>query len=496
MFEKLKRWIFSLQGKFILVASVCILIFTVAGGFIILSREENLYRQDLINQGSVLSEISRLMLTNVMVYNELGIMDKQDLIDYLDYFIMNFMERDKRVRYVAVVDNSGWIIAHSDIAEYGKLCSDEATLRTILTLETTITDGSFQNEPIINIAAPLNISTKRWGGLRIGLSTKEVQKSIDALKKEITVLAILFSMISLVIISVGAGVLSKPVISLSRIMDGIKTHGDLEQQYIGLKDRKDELGKLQNSFLWMLQRLRDADKERKKTIEVLAQTEKMVSIGRLASGVAHEINNPLGGITLCFKNLMETQVDSLTREKLILAINDGLQKIKGIVEQLLDFSKMTVTEKAPANLNSLINQLLVLLNYPASKKNIKIVSELSEDIPEILIDENKMAQVFVNIMINALQAMDGGGTLTIRTAKDNGLCVVSFEDTGAGIPPDIMPNIFDPFFTTKGVGEGTGLGLSVSKGIVEQHGGIIEAESMQGVGTIFRIKLPMEDKRC
>lgn len=491
MIKRLKKWVFSLHGKFILVASVCILIFTVAGGFIILSREENLYKQDITNQGKLLSEITRLMLTNVMVYKELGMMDEQNLIDYLDYFIMNFMERDKRVRYVAIVDNSGRIIAHSDIAEYGKLCSDEATLRTILTLEATITDGSFQNEPIINIAAPLNISTKRWGGLRIGLSTKDVQKSIDALKKEITVLTILFSMISLAIISVGAGVLSKPVISLSRIMDSIKTHGDLEQQAIGLKDRKDELGKLQNSFLWMLQRLRDADKERKKTIEVLAQTEKMVSIGRLASGVAHEINNPLGGIALCFKNLIETEMDGVTREKHIEAINDGLQKIKNIVEQLLNFSKMAVTEKAPTDLNGLINRLLFLLNYSISKKNIDIVKDTAKDMPEILMDENKMGQVFMNIMINAIQAMDSGGMLTIKTRQDNGFCEVSIEDTGRGIPPDIMPNIFDPFFTTKGVGEGTGLGLSVSKGIVEQHGGIIEAESMQGVGTTFRIKLPL-----
>jgi signal transduction histidine kinase len=225
---------------------------------------------------------------------------------------------------------------------------------------------------------------------------------------------------------------------------------------------------------------------------VLGQTEKMVSIGRLAAGVAHEINNPLSGITLCFKNLMEANVDNLTKEKLIQAINDSLQKIKNIVEQLLDFSRMTVTEKSPVNLNNLINRLLVLLNYPASKKNIKVVNDLSDSIPDVLIDENKMSQVFMNIIINALQSMNGGGTLTIKTEVDNGFCVVSIKDTGGGIPSEIMPNVFDPFFTTKGVGEGTGLGLSVSKGIVEQHGGIIEVESTVGVGTIFKIKLPME----
>lgn len=226
-------------------------------------------------------------------------------------------------------------------------------------------------------------------------------------------------------------------------------------------------------------------------MEVLSQTEKMVSIGRLASGVAHEINNPLSGIALCFKNLTELKMEHSKREQLIGAINDGLQKIKNIIEQLLDFSRMTVTEKKPADVNNLINRLLVLLNYSASKKNIKIVDDLSDDIPEILMDENKMTQVFLNIMLNALQAMDGGGVLTIKTIKGNGFCVVSISDTGKGIHQEIRPYIFDQFFTTKDVGEGTGLGLSVSKGIVDQHGGAIDVESEVGVGTTFRIKLPI-----
>jgi hypothetical protein len=122
MIEKLRKWIFSLQGKFILVASMCILVFTTIGSFIILSREENLYRQDIINQGKVFAEISRLMLTNVMVYNDLGMMDRQDLIDYLDYFIMNLMERDRRVRYAMVLDNDGGILARNIAVRLSAQC--------------------------------------------------------------------------------------------------------------------------------------------------------------------------------------------------------------------------------------------------------------------------------------------------------------------------------------------------------------------------------------
>ena len=373
--KKFRKLAFTLQCKFIIVASTCIFIFTTAGSFLIISREESLYKRDIVNQGNVLSEISRLTLTNVMVYNELGMMSKYDLTDYLDYFIMNLMERDKRIRYVAIVNNNGLIISQSDSGEYGKVCKDEATLKAISSLETIITDSNWRGEPIINIAAPLNISTKSWGAIGIGLSTREAQESISSFKNEITKLVIFFSIISLLIISIGAKVLARPVSKLSKIMDGIKSHGDLEieTQYVELKDRRDEIGELQKSFLWMLQRLREADREHKKTVEVLSQTEKMVAIGRLAAGVAHEINNPLSGMTLCFKNLMETDVDNLTREKLVMAINDGLQKIKNIVGHLLDFSRMTVTEKTPVDLNNLINRLLVLLNYPASKRILRLL---------------------------------------------------------------------------------------------------------------------------
>lgn len=491
MTKKLKRWVFSLQGKFILVASMCLLVFTTTGSFLILSREKNLYMQDIINQGRVFTEISRLMLTNVMVYEELGMMEKQDVVDYFDYFIMNLMERDKRIEYAVVFNSKGVVIAHSNISKYGEIVTDKSTLETITNLKTELNEEKFQNDTILKITVPLNIDTKNWGGLQIGLSTRDVQKSINSLKKEIIIINIIFSVLALLIINIGAKVLAKPVIRLTKRMDGIKTYGDFNPQAYELRDRRDEIGELQNSFLWMLQRLREADKEHKKTLEVLSQTEKMVSIGRLASGVAHEINNPLSGVVLCFKNLMESEIEQSKKEQLVGAINNGLQKIKTIIEQLLDFSRMTVTEKAPVELNNLINRLLILLNYSASKKNIRIIKDFSDDIPEILMDENKMTQVFLNIIINALQAMDGGGTLTIKTIKENSYSVISIGDSGTGISSEIMPNIFEPFFTTKGVGEGTGLGLSVSKGIVEQHGGIIDVDSKAGIGTTFTIKLPI-----
>lgn len=492
MIKKLRKWIFSLQGKFIIVAFLCIMTFTTIGTFLLLSREKKLYEQDLINQGKALAQISQLMLTNVMVYNELGMMDDQDLMDYLDYFIMNFMERDKRVRQMAVLCHEGQVVAHNDIAEFGKRYRDKSIREAITNYKTDICYGTFRGERILSITTPLNIDTKSWGVLRIELTTLEVQESINAFKKEIMTINMIFSMIALMIVSIGARVLAKPVKKLARIMDGIRTHGDFDQKALRFEKRRDELGKLQNSFLWMLKRLWKADKEHKETLEVLSKTEKMVSIGKLAAGVAHEINNPLGGVSLCFKNLIKEKNDETKRNQLIHAINEGFRKIKRIINQLLDFSRATVADKRPVDLNALLEQLLLLLRYNISTHNITIKKNLSNKMPDVLVDENKMAQVFMNVIMNAIQALDGGGDLIIKTRAEDGFCFVSIKDTGGGIPQEIISIIFDPFFTTKGTGDGTGLGLSVSKGIVEQHGGTIEVDSEVGIGTTFRIRLPIK----
>ena len=457
-----------------------------------LSREEKLYRQDILNQGKVLAEISRLMLTNVMVYNELGIMDDDDLIDYLDYFIMNLMERDTRVRYVAVLDGQGRVQAHSTISEFGKIYQDVAIRGAIKNLKTDIAYGTQHGEPLLTITTPLNIDTKQWGVLRTGISAAEVQESIAALKYEINTMTAVFSILSLLIVSFGARVLAKPVIRLTRAMDGIRTHGDFAQKDFKFKKRHDELGKLQNSFFWMLKRLWEADQEHKKTLEVLGQTEKMVSIGRLAAGVAHEINNPLGGMSLCFKNLMNGETDPQKKNQLIDAVNEGFTKIKRIVDQLLDYARATVTDRKKVNPNMLLEKVLLLLKYNFSKQDIKLIKDLSPEVPMVMIDENKMAQVVMNIFMNAIHALDGGGTMTVRTGVEGELCIISIEDNGRGIAPEIIRNIFDPFFTTKEMGQGTGLGLSVSRGIVEKHGGFIDVRSQVGQGTTFKIKLPLE----
>lgn len=231
--------------------------------------------------------------------------------------------------------------------------------------------------------------------------------------------------------------------------------------------------------------------ERRQMEEQMRLTEKLAAIGQLSAGLAHEINNPLGGIRLCFNNLISTEMDALTRQKHIDVINRGLQRIQDVIKQLLDFSKQTELMIAPCSVNKLIENVLALTEYVISKKGITVIKEFDFNMPELMVDKNKIEQVFLNIILNAVQAMgERKGILRIRTIAENGKCIIAFTDTGPGIPEHILPRIFDPFFTTKPVGEGTGLGLSVSKSIIEQHNGEIKVSTSEK-GTTFIIELPL-----
>ncbi|GAB6182680.1 c-type heme family protein [Thermodesulfovibrio hydrogeniphilus] len=232
--------------------------------------------------------------------------------------------------------------------------------------------------------------------------------------------------------------------------------------------------------------------EKMKIEEQMRITEKLAAIGQLSAGLAHEINNPLGGIRLCLHNLTSTEMDEETRKMHIEVINQGLLKIQEIIKQLLDFSKQTELIISKVNVNSLVENVLKLTDYLISKKQIKVVKNFATDMPEIMVDPNKIEQVFLNIVLNAIQAMDSGEKiLTITTYTQNGKCYISFKDTGPGVPSEILPKIFDPFFTTKPVGQGTGLGLSVSKSIVEQHNGRILVDT-SSKGTTFTVELPIQ----
>jgi two-component system NtrC family sensor kinase len=226
------------------------------------------------------------------------------------------------------------------------------------------------------------------------------------------------------------------------------------------------------------------------TRQQIGRSEQLASVGRLAAGVAHEINNPLTGV-LAFADLLREKenMDAQDREDLELIIRET-KRAREIVKGLLDFARETPQVKTQVDINDLTRQTLKLLGKRDAFQGIYLLEELAEGLPLVHGDKNQLQQVLVNLSLNACEAMPGGGTLVVSTSCAKDHVVLKVSDTGCGIKKDHLDKIFEPFFTTKPVGKGTGLGLSVTYGIVQQHGGTLEVESDEGKGTTFTVILP------
>lgn len=242
---------------------------------------------------------------------------------------------------------------------------------------------------------------------------------------------------------------------------------------------------------------RDVTEERRLQHELIQQ-EKMAAIGMLAGGVAHEINNPLGGIIAFSQLLMRDLDEDDPNRQDVEEIEKAAQRCKKIVQDLLDFSRISGgTKKGNINVNPLIEKILPFIRMELKSLNIQLENNFDHKLPHVYADPNRLEQVFLNLLTNACHAMKKGGTLAIKSFfdKESSQVCVEVSDTGLGIPEKDIGRIFDPFFTTKMPGEGTGLGLSVSYRIIRDHGGRIKVKSKEGEGTSFIICLPfLNDK--
>ncbi len=235
------------------------------------------------------------------------------------------------------------------------------------------------------------------------------------------------------------------------------------------------------------------EKELEKTRIQLLQAEKMASLGKLAAGVAHQINNPLGGITLFAKLMLEEyELEDGVREDLQRILRDA-ERCRDTVKELLEFTRQTRHFMRPHDINKALDRTMFLLENQSLFQNITIEKKLGKNIPMVTGDIQQINHMFMNIILNAAQAMEGSGRLCLETGllPEKERVVITISDTGPGISEENLSHIFDPFFTTKEEGKGTGLGLSLAYNIVENHGGSITPRSTVGKGTTFIIELPL-----
>jgi two-component system NtrC family sensor kinase len=308
----------------------------------------------------------------------------------------------------------------------------------------------------------------------------------------------LYFLLAIMICAILAVVLSTYLIN--QVLSPVKIFIDASRDIIEGRYRKinintdDEMAYLSNIFNNMVEAIHQRDEQLKeRTQKQIVESEKLASLGRLASGIAHEINNPLTGILTYSSLLLEDLGDTDYEEDLRIIVNETM-RCRKIVKGILDFARETKLEKQHMSLNKIIEDTLSILEKHFNFQNVVMVRSLSPSMPDVNMDINQMKSVINNLAVNAADAMPSGGKIEISTFynKEKGSVVMEFSDSGVGISPENLGKIFDPFFTTKETGKGTGLGLAVTFGIIERHNGTISVKSEPGRGTTFTIELPVD----
>ena len=240
-----------------------------------------------------------------------------------------------------------------------------------------------------------------------------------------------------------------------------------------------------------LERARLFEEQQIRYEQLIVQTERLSALGRMAAGIAHEINNPLGGILLFTTSVRkEIKEDGPVKQCLDIVIRETI-RCREIIQNLLEFAREKQPQRAPTNINSVLEKTLGLLENVFLVNGIKLRRNLQPELPDCYVDGNQIQQIFLNLLLNAVEAIGQSGVITVRTRfnPDFNCIVAEVEDTGCGIPREILPRIFDPFFSTKPMGNG--LGLAMTYGIIKSHGGELKAFSSHGEGTRFIVELPI-----
>jgi two-component system NtrC family sensor kinase len=343
---------------------------------------------------------------------------------------------------------------------------------------------------------PLEESLRRQGQELLNITEtweKEERRQIDRLFQRALILFIIsvvvFLALGIVVTFYLSRMLVQPLFQMQQAMDKI-AHGDFtplpEPQ-----SSSEEFFALFRAFNRMIHELEEHQ-------EQLVQSRKIAAVGTLTSGIAHELNNPINNIVLTAESLKEDFRD-LSQEETMGLIQDILiqsERASEIVKGLLDFSRAEHPEFEPLSIGAVIQDTLKLVRNQLTLSGINVEEDIPADLPPIRGEKKSLQQVFLNLFINAIQAMLDGGTLEIKAhpSPDGQWMVIDVKDTGVGIDSEHLSQIFDPFYTTKQVGRGTGLGLSVTYGIVEKHGGHIEVKSSKGAGATFTVTLPLHNE--
>jgi len=476
----------GLRIKFFLYSNTLIIVTMTLVTILLVVHERRSRHEAIERRGRSICEVMAIPITDALMYEDLGLILETGLIEN-NIFEIQARNRDL-IRYVIVTDSQGKVTHSNDwdlLGQTFERALDERAVDGGPMLETL--EGA-DGVRILEGRTPLSISTKSWGTLIIGFSLEPIEQQVRAIAMQAALVALVLMIGNSALTAIYVETLIRPILGLNRTMRRA-ARGDLS---VRTRSRASaEVRELADAFNRMMDEIEESQDREKVQRAQLAHTEKMAAVGTLAAGVAHEVNNPLSGILTCIENMRTNLDDREMIERYLKLIHDGLQRIEHTVVNLLDFSRERKMELAPTSINHCLRHVVELAKYQLREGRVEVEYRLDQAEPYVMADPFQLDQLFLNLVLNARQAMPDGGRLTLRTLRKEGKILAEVHDTGVGISEDMRERIFNPFVTTREVGEGTGLGLTVSDSIVASHGGTLDVESTVGQGSVFRVSFPM-----
>lgn len=477
----------SLRTRFMLVALLLTLLISAIWSYWVWQHERAQLHSQIEQQGSILVSTMAIPIVNALLYEELGVIEEGGL---LDNFVAEIMTNPQlKPLYAIVIGRDGRVLAHNRLAEFGVTYADPLTRAALDRRDVGWVETVVDNQPALDFSAPLAIAGKSWGCLRVGVSLVPLQQELQKLAGRVLGFCLFFSVGALLVFAIIGNRFSAPLITLAAQMEKVPEENRIYQPP---KRRGDEIGQLQQSFARLLERLNRAEEEREQTVARLIENERLATIGKLVSGVAHEINNPLAGIQATLFN-MQRECTSGSSQRYVDTVQKEIDRIGAIVHQLLDLSRAGALEMEPIITGDLFKELNTFAQMTLRPRLVNFTAKDLCPGKIVHVDRDKLYQVVLNLLLNAADAAGENGRVALRAYEYEGDYCLQVADNGPGVPPELREKIFELFFTTKPPGKGHGIGLATCRSIVERHGGRLEVMTSEWGGAAFVVRFPLTE---
>ncbi len=479
----------SLYQRFMISLALILVVLVGSILFLIEKREVRTIFNEVRNRGMLLAQnIAQLNIESLKFWDVEGV--KKNIEARVNDELL----------FVVVYDRFSALFAATDLIQNNEditCCSrlpEEVTPESVEIRRTFFKLGP-KNIPIIELEIPVFAagSPNKWGSIKIGLSLEEMEVAV----RQTRLMLILIGCGGLVLGMIGSAFLARRITGpLQKLVEGTVriSKGDFSQK-IDIRSQ-DEIGNLAQSFNQMTEELLRTRERMEEAHRRLLQAEKLASIGRISATIAHEIRNPLTSVKMNIQKLLqESQLDEAEKEHLSVS-QEGIAQIEKFIKEMLDFTRVSSLNRERFPIEQIVDEAVKMLAESLRQKRVILEKSAEANLPAVLVDADKMRQVFLNVLRNAWEAVDEGGKigLTLSCIQEDGIrkIRIRISDNGVGIPEKDWENIFEPFFTTKP--SGIGLGLANARKIVEMHQGSIRVVKKRGRGTAFEIRIPCQEE--